>query len=48
MTDLDGYLLKCVLEGLENNQKADDLTEHCSCSIGLSQSHIITTTEGNK
>lgn len=35
MTDLDSYLLKCILEGLENQQKADGLEELCACSLGL-------------
>ncbi len=43
MTDLDSYLLKCVLEGLESNQKAEGLEELCACSLGMTQ---INTTQG--
>jgi hypothetical protein len=35
MTELEGYLLKCVLERLEKKEKAEGLTELCACSFGI-------------
>lgn len=35
MTDLDSYLLKCVLDGLENKEPAEGLEELCACKLGM-------------
>ncbi len=44
-TELDDYLLKCILEELESGGNQGNVEELCSCRLGFSEPQEQLTTE---